>query len=181
MKDFIFYVLRYTFGVLRFALCDGRLDGVDDVAYVVVGDIRSGREAEADGEERLADTVDVSRRVTVDRLLVHRFPEWTGLDVGSVEGHAHRLHVGVGLAVGHGGRSGVGHAGSTSYGTRYHLFICILLPFHLQVRIERACAEPEVGVECGVGRWTLDVVRIVGEGGIGVHRDSLHVLQQFAV
>ena len=175
----MYYVLRLY--VWRFASCDGRLDCLDDVADVVVGDVRSGREAEAYGEERLADTVDVCGRITVDRLFVHRLPERTRLDAGGVEGQAHRLHVGVGLAVGHGGGGGMGHAGGSSDGARYHLFICVLLPLYLQVRVERACAEPEVGVEYSVCRLMPGDVRIVCGGGIAVHRYSLHVLQQFAV
>ena len=81
---------------------DCGLDLLCDVAHIVVGDPRTGRQTDAYLEKIFRHAVDVSRIGGVDGLAVHRFPEGTGLDVGLVEGHAECLDVGVGLAVGHG-------------------------------------------------------------------------------
>jgi hypothetical protein len=76
------------------------LDIFNDVADVIVGDVGTGREAEAYGKEGFADTVHIGGIVGVNGLFVHRFPKRTGFDVGFVKCKAHCFDVGVGFAIG---------------------------------------------------------------------------------
>ncbi len=142
----------------------------------------TSRETDAHLEEGFTDTVDVSWSVFVDRLFVHRFPERTSFDVGGIESHPERLDVVVGLAVGDCSRSGMSHTSSATYGSGYYLSISFFLSFYLKIRVESSGAEPEIGVEgvrCrGVG---CRGVRVVGEGGIAVHVDTLNVFEELAV
>lgn len=117
-------------------LQDAILDILYYVADVFVGDPGTGGEADADFEERFADAVDVGGIVLVDGLLVHRLPEGAGFDAGLVERHAQGLDVGVRLAVGVGGRRGVGHAGGASDRTGDHLGIGAFLSAHFPVRVD---------------------------------------------
>lgn len=88
-----------------------------------VGDPGTGGQADAGGEEGLADAVDIGWAVAIDRLTVHGFPQRTALDVCSVEGHAKGFHVVVGLAVGDGTAGSVCDACRTAYGARYNLAV----------------------------------------------------------
>lgn len=125
---------------------DAGLDGVDDVAHVVVGDVGPGGQADAHGEEGLADAVDVGRSVAVDGLTVHGLPQRPRLDVGGIEGHTQGLDVGVGLAVGDGRGGGVRHACGATHGARDNLAVGGLLTADAQVGVERGRAQPKVRV-----------------------------------
>lgn len=107
----------------------------------------AGREADADFEEGFADAVGVGGRIFINRLLVHRFPEWSGFYSGCIECHAQCLHVVVGLAVGGGGFYGVGDSRRTADGSGNDFLIGILLAFDAEVGGEGSRTEPEVGVE----------------------------------
>lgn len=88
-----------------------------------VGDPGTGGQADAGGEERLADAVDIGGTVAIDRLTVHGFPQRTALDVCGVESHTKGFHVVVGLAVGDGTAGSVCDACGTAYGARYNLAV----------------------------------------------------------
>ena len=128
------------------------LDAVDDVADVVVGDVGAGGEAQADLEDGLGDGgfrgvggagkggaeggqaagPQVHRDASIDRLPVHRLPERPGFHAGGVEPDAEGLDVGVGLAVGHGGGSGVYHACRAADCALHGSLVSVLLSFHMQ-------------------------------------------------
>ena len=54
------------------------LYGIDDVAHVVVGDVRAGGEADAYFEESFRHAVDVGGSVFINGLTVHGLPQGTG-------------------------------------------------------------------------------------------------------
>lgn len=81
-----------------------------------VGDPGASGQADASGEEGLADAVDVGGAVAIDGLPVHGFPQGAALYVCGVEGHAKGFHVVVGLAVGDGTAGSVCDACRTAYG-----------------------------------------------------------------
>lgn len=75
------------------------LDGVDDVADIIVGHVRAGGETETDLEEFLLNIVCIDRGTGVDRLFAHRFPGWASLDFVAEHEDAQGLHVVVRLAI----------------------------------------------------------------------------------
>ena len=123
---------------------DGGLDGIYDIADIVVADPGTGREADAYLEERFRHAVDIGRIAGIYRLSVHWLPERSRLDAGFVESHAQCLDIGVRLAVGDGACGSVCDSGGASYGSLYHFMIGILLTFHMQVGVESGRAEPVV-------------------------------------
>ncbi len=121
-------------------------DSVDDVADVIIGNVGTGWEADADFEESFRHAVDVSGNVLVYRLFVHRLPQWTGFDIGFVETHTQGFNVIVGLTVGNCSRCSVGYAGRSTDGADDDGLVGVLLTFDFDVWIENSCAEPEVGI-----------------------------------
>ena len=55
------------------------LDAIHDIAHIIIADVRSGRQTEANLEDRLRHPVDISRSILIYRLPVHRFPYRTAL------------------------------------------------------------------------------------------------------
>ena len=115
---------------------------VDDVADIVIGNVGTCWKADTNSEEGFAHAVGVSRGVFVDRLFVHRFPQWTGFDVSSIQNDAKGFDVGVWLAVGYGCLCCVSHAGSAANGSSDYFFIGVLLSFDFQIGIEGRCTKP---------------------------------------
>ena len=63
------------------SLCNRLLNALHDVANVIVRDVWTSRQAEAYLEEVLFDAVGVERCTGIYRLLMHRLPHRTALDL----------------------------------------------------------------------------------------------------
>jgi hypothetical protein len=62
---------------LKKSTFDTCLDDINNITYIVVGDTWTSRQTHAYLEDGLTDTIDIGWHGSINRLLVHGFPDGT--------------------------------------------------------------------------------------------------------
>ena len=106
-----------TYAKAAAILFDIGLYCIYNIVHVLIRNIGSGRKAHARLEDSLTDAIDIGWIILVNRLFMHGFPSRARLDVGGIKGDAHRLDVGVRLAVGMGRGCRMSDTGGTADST----------------------------------------------------------------
>ncbi len=94
---------------------------VNDIAHVIIGHIRAGRKAETHLEKSFFHTVGVDRSTGIDRLLVHRLPRRTGLDLLAEHEDAQGLDIRIRLTVSRDAIHLMNHTGGATHSILDHL------------------------------------------------------------
>lgn len=95
--------------------------------------------------------VHISQSTPVFRLHVHRLPERTSLDAGSVQEHSRCLLVIIRLTIRRGGLCHVENTRSATDGPLHDRLVCVLLTDHTDGRGDGDGVQPEVGVVARAG------------------------------
>ena len=120
--------------------------------HIGIRHIRTGGQTEAYLEQRFLHTVGIDRRIGIDRLLVHRFPQRTTFYPFAQHEHTQSLHVGIGLTVGYCGVNGMNDAGGSANGRADNFLVSRILAFYPHIGIQRGGTQPEIGIVTRIGR-----------------------------
>ena len=71
----------------------------DNILHIIIRNIRAAGKTQPFGKQTFAHPVDIGRIVGINRLFVHRFPQGTGLDTGSIQCYTHSLNVTIRLTI----------------------------------------------------------------------------------
>ena len=95
------------------------LDSFNDISYIIVTDVWTGRKTHTHFKECFRHTIHVSRNIFIAWLLMHGLPDGPCLYLSLVKSHAQCLYIGIGLAVSMSRRSSMDDTRSTTVTFRY--------------------------------------------------------------
>ena len=75
------------------------LDGINDVPYIIISDVWTGRQTHTYLEDCFRHTIHVSRSILVARLLVHGLPNWPCFYLSLIKSNTHSFYVSIGFTI----------------------------------------------------------------------------------
>lgn len=125
------------------ALSDCVLDALHNILDIIVSHVWAGRETEAHLEKTGFHLVGVGSSTCIDRLLVHRLPYRTALDLLGKHEHAESLHILIRLTIRRRAVHRMNHTCSTADSRLDDLLVNILLTLNMNLRGQRRSTKPE--------------------------------------
>ena len=127
-------------------LPDCLFDAIDNIAYIIVGDVWAGGKTETYLEKFGLHIVGVGCATGVNRLLVHRLPNRATFDFLRKHKHSQSLHILVRLTIGRRTINCVNDTCGSSHRGLDDLLVGIFLPLNVNRRVYCRCTEPEIRI-----------------------------------
>ena len=127
-------------------LSDCLPDALHNIPNILIRHIRTCRQAETDLEQVLLHTICIYRSSRIHRLLVHRLPNRTALNLLGKHEHAQSLHILIRLTIRRRAVHRMNHTCSTANSRLDDLLVSIILTLNMNLRGQRRRTKPEIRI-----------------------------------